>query len=264
MSRNLWQRLLWGGLAAVVFGLATLTLAPGAGAQETKVRLEVPLGGVNVGGASFPVEVLVEDVANLGAFEFTLLYDPSILELVGVEEGPFLASSGRPVECLDPRLTPGSVHYVCVTLGAMPPGADGSGVLATLTFAPAASGTSPLQLEQPILAAPSGQVLPAASENASITITAPGAPETPLPTGAPPIATAAQVTPAGPTPTAEKPTAETPVRPTPTLAATPARTSSSSGGGTNWPLWGSVIGVASVLVAGSAGVFWWSRVRERS
>jgi hypothetical protein len=259
VSRNLWQRLLWGGLAAVVFGLATLALAPRAGAQETKVRLEVPPGGVNVGGASFPVNVLVEDVANLGAFEFTLRYDPSILEFVGVENGTFLASSGRPVECLDPRVTPGSVHFVCVTLGAMPPGADGSGVLATLTFAPTALGTSPLQLEQPILAAPSGQALPAASENASITVTAPGAPETPSPTAAPPIATAAQITAAGPTPTAE-----TPVRPTATLAATPARTSSSSGGGTNWPLWGSVIGVAAVLVAGGAGVFWWSRVRKPS
>jgi len=259
VSGNWWHRLLWGGLAAVVIGLATLTLAPRAGAQETKVRLEVPSGGVNVGGASFPVDVLVEDVANLGGFEFTVRYDPAILEFVGVEKGPFLASTGRRVVCLDPTVIPGSVHYVCVTLGAMPPGADGSGVLATLTFAPTAPGTSPLQLEQPILAAPSGQALPAASEDASITVTAPGAPETPLPTGAPPIATAAQVTPAGPTPTAE-----TPVRPTPTLAATAARTSSSSGDGTNWPLWGSVIGVAAVLVAGGAGVFWWSRVRKPS
>jgi hypothetical protein len=259
VSRNLWRRLLWGGLAAVVFGLATLAPGPRAGAQETKVRLEVPAGGVDVGGAPFPVDVLVDDVTNLGAFEFTLRYDPSILKFVGVEKGPFLASSGRAVECLDPGVTPGSVHYVCVTLGAMPPGAHGSGVLATITLAPAAPGTSSLQLEQPLLAEPSGQALPAASENASITVSAPGAPETPLPTGTPPIATAAQVTPAAPTPTAE-----TPVRPTPTLAATPARTSSSSGGSTNWPLWGSVIGVAAVLVAGGAGVFWWSRVRKLS
>jgi hypothetical protein len=242
-----------------------LTLTPRAGAQETKVRLGVPSGNVQVGGAPFTVDVLVEDVVNLGAFQFTLRYDSSVLGFVGVENGALLASSGRRVECLDPRVSPGSVHLVCVTLGALPPGVDGSGVLATLTFAPAAPGASPLQLDEAILASPDGQRISAANESASITVTSPGAPQTPPPAGASPVPTAAQLTPVAATPTAATPTARTPVAPTPTLVGTPATTGASGDGGTNWPLWGSVIGAAAaVVVVAAAGMLWWSRGRKPS
>ena len=253
------QGFLWVGLAAAVFGLATLTLAPRAGAQETKMRLGVPSGETKVGGAPFTVDVLVENVVNLGAFEFTLGYDASVLEFVSVEKSDFLASSGRRVECLDPRVSPGSVRLVCVTLGATPPGPDGSAVLATLTFTPAAAGTSPLQFNTGILALPDGQRISATNENASITVTLPGAPQTPPPAGASPVPTAAQLTPAATTPTAT-----TPVAPRPTPVGTPATTGSSGDGGTNWALWGSVIGVAAVLLAAAAGILWWSRARKPS
>jgi hypothetical protein len=264
VSRSVRQGFLWVGLAAVVFGLATLAPAPRAGAQETKMRLGVPSGEITVGGAPFTVDVLVENVVNLGAFEFTLGYDASVLEFVSVEKGDFLASSGRRVECLDPRVSPGSVRLVCVTLGATPPGPDGSAVLATLTFTPAAAGTSPLRFDKGILARPDGQRISATNENASITVTLPGARQTPSPAGASPVPTAAQLTPAAATPTAITPTAATSVAPTPTLVGTPVTTTSSGNSGTNWALWGSVIGAAAVLVVAAAGTLWWSRIRKPS
>lgn len=264
MSKSVRQGFLWVGLAAAVFGLAMLPLTPRAGAQETKVRLGVPSGDVQVGGAPFTVDVLVEDVVNLGAFEFTLRYDSSVLGFVGVENGALLASSGRRVECLDPRVSPGSVHLVCVTLGALPPGVDGSGVLASLTFAPAAPGTSPLQLDEAILASPDGQRISAANESASITVTVPGAPRTP-PAGASPVPTVAQLTPVETTATATTATATTPIAPRLTPVGTPATTGASGDGGTNWPLWGSVIGAAAaVVVVAAAGMLWWSRGRKPS
>lgn len=272
MSKGVQQRLLWVGLAAAVFGVATLTVAPRAAAQEAKLRLDVPSAQIRVGDPAFAVEVAVDDVVNLGAFEFDLTYDSSVLEFVGVDVGPFLGSSGRNVRCLDPRVHPGYVRFVCVTLGATPArGADGSGVLATVTLAPTGPGTSPLHFDSAILVQPDGQAIPGALQDASITVASPGLPPTPLPTGTAPTATAVDITPAKPAPTQATPTQATPaqatlVNPTATLAAPPATAvASSSDGGTNWPLWGSIIGGAAVLVVAAAGgVTWWSRARKQS
>lgn len=183
MIRGLRQGLLWIRLTAAVLALATLTVASTAGAQEAKLRLEAPSGDIGPADPPFTVDVVVEDVVNLGAFEFDLHYDSSILGFVNVERGPFLGSSGRRVECLDPRLEPGSLRFVCVTLGALPPGADGSGVLATVTLAPAGPGTSPLRFYSAILARPDGQPIAAALQDASITVASPGTPGTPAATG---------------------------------------------------------------------------------
>ena len=252
VSRNVRQGLLWVSLAAAVFALTTPIAVSRAGAQEAKVRLEVPSGDVGVDDAPFTVDVIVEDVANLGGFEFNLRYDSSILGLVNVDRGPFLGSSGRTVECLDPRLTLGFVRFVCVTLGPMPPGADGSGVLATLTFDPAGPGTSPLRFDGAILARLDGQRIPAAVEDASITVVSPSAQQSQLPAASPPAATPAHLT----------PVEATPIGPTPILAGTPAATNVSSDGGTNWLLWGSVIGGAAILLVAAVSLAWWSRARK--
>jgi general secretion pathway protein D len=246
---------------AAAFGLITLTVASRAEAQGTKVRLEVPSGDVGVEDPPFTIDLVVEDVANLGAFQFELRFDPSVLGFVEIERGPFLGSSGRRVECLDPRVTSESVRLTCVTLGAMPRGADGSGVLVTVTLDPAGPGTSLLRLDDVILTHPDGQPIPIAIEHASINVVPPGTPAIFVGTTTPPAATPAHLTPAEATPI--EPTR---VQPTPTLAGTPATTgapgASTNNGGTNWPLWGSVIGAASVLTAAAAGLVWWSRARR--
>jgi general secretion pathway protein D len=114
--------------------------------------------------------VVVDDVTNLGAFEFELTYDPDVVELQEAKEGLFLGSSGRPVQCLPPRRSEGSIVFTCVTLGATPDGPTGSGVLAALTFQPVGAGTSPLHLEQLILTDPPANRLPSQTEDASVTV----------------------------------------------------------------------------------------------
>jgi hypothetical protein len=76
----------------------------------------------------------------LGAFEFTVSWDPAKLAYVSAGQGPFLSSTGRGVSCFAPVVGPDSVEYRCVTLGPSPLGPQGSGKIATLTFEPLVPG----------------------------------------------------------------------------------------------------------------------------
>jgi hypothetical protein len=97
-----------------------------------------------VSGA-FYVDVVVENVAHLGAFQFDLVYDQTAIEFVSADLGPFLGSTGcdtMEAETYVPgRLTYGG-HIVGTCFGP-----NGDGVVATVTFDPIAEGESDLILE---------------------------------------------------------------------------------------------------------------------
>ena len=157
--------------AAVLLPLAALAGAVySAQSQGTLVRLEVPTAHLQAGGQPFDVSVLVDNVTNLGAFEFELTYDPKVVEFQEAHEGPFLGSSGRSVYCLTPQTVEGSLTFSCVTLGATPDGPNGSGVLASVTLRPAGAGNSPLRLSRAVLTDPPANRLPTASQDASVTV----------------------------------------------------------------------------------------------
>jgi len=138
--------------------------------QGATVRLEVPSKEPQVGAGSFDVSVLVDDVTNLGAFEFQLTYDGNVVETEDAKEGPFLGSSGRRVQCLPPEMASGSLVFRCVTLGATPDGPTGSGVLAVVTFRPAGAGTSSLHFGRVVLTDPPGTPFAAGTEDASLIV----------------------------------------------------------------------------------------------
>jgi len=152
--------------AAAMFSLAALR----ASGQEATVHVEPPSTEVAADSQPFTASVVVEGVTNLGAFQFDLTYDPAIIRFVEVQEGPFLGSSGREVKCIPPRSGEGSAGLTCVTLGATPDGPNGSGVLATITFQPVASGSSPLHLVRLTLTDPPGQTLPAQAQDATLAV----------------------------------------------------------------------------------------------
>ena len=56
-------------------------------------------------GQVFIVEVVVDGTADLGAFEFHLVYDPAMLTVERVELGSFLGSTGRTVQPIAARST---------------------------------------------------------------------------------------------------------------------------------------------------------------
>ena len=168
MTRLSRQRWMW---LAVLPALLAIVAAHTAQSQAPSVvRIETPKEDLKPGGEAFGVTVMVDDVTNLGAFQIRLTYDPNILQFQDVKEGQFLGSSGRPVECLPPNTPQGAIDFTCVTLGSTPEGPTGSGELATVTFQPLGSGTSPLHFDLLILADPPANPLPAQAQDASITV----------------------------------------------------------------------------------------------
>ena len=134
-------------------------------------------------GVPFTVDIVIDNAANLGAYELTLGFDPALLQYISVRNGSFLGSSGRSVYCLPPVQNQGSVHLVCLTLGPEPPGPSVSGVLATLTFLPLDTGETQVSIQEVILTDPMATVTAVTIGNdASVTIgPAPTPTETPLP-----------------------------------------------------------------------------------
>lgn len=124
------------------------------------VSVEVATERVDANTPTFDVDVAASGVSNLAAFQFTLDYDADILrymEMSEAEDG-LLGSSEREIYCPGKSGGNGTVHLSCVTLNPPvsqggPPGADGSGVLATITFHPTGEGRSDLVLSDVILLA---------------------------------------------------------------------------------------------------------------
>lgn len=190
----------------------TATESPTATSTPTPlplaIRVRPPVQTVPLGFA-FPVEIAVDEVSNLGAFELRLIYDPSVLDFVSAAPGPFLASSGRTTNCLAPARDFDSVRLTCVTLGSEPPGASGSGLLAVFTFTATQQGASAAVLADVTLLTPSAEVIAGALLGNGVVFADASAPTfTPTTTAAATNTAAPTVTPGGatftftPTPTA--------------------------------------------------------------
>jgi len=100
-----------------------------------------------VAGTSIDVDVLITDVVDLFAFQFSVAFNPAVLQATSVDEGPFLAGAGTTFfdgGTID-NLT-GSITFIFDTLIGAIPGATGGGVLARLSFDVLDGGSSPLSL----------------------------------------------------------------------------------------------------------------------
>ena len=143
--------------------------------------VRVPVAQTVAVGSDVVVDVSVENVTSpdgLGAYEFAIVYDPSVLTFEDVADGPFLSSTGRTIFCPDPVFDrngdgvpdPGFVRWGCGTLGAQLAGPTGGGVLASLTFSTSCDGTSNLDFDLVALSDLLGDPLGASSQNGSVTV----------------------------------------------------------------------------------------------
>lgn len=150
---------------------ATRTPTPGA----LTVRVEPVSQNVGVGNTAL-VAIEVDNARNLGAFQWTLHFNPAVVAVESVIAGPMLGSTGRTVICLPPTFGAGEVEMACNTLGSTPPGPDGSGVLAIATVRGVTLGTSPLHLADMVLADVSATLkLPVTTQDGAIAVTVSGA-----------------------------------------------------------------------------------------
>lgn len=153
-------------LAVFLASLFVVTLArpavPSRAGAQTQVFV-TPAGRVapetNVAflnGPAQSMDVRVKDVqyaTGLGAFEFTITFNPAVASILSVTQGPltylgntatFLGSTGRTPNCTAAVIGAGTVNYSCATQGATPNGPLGSGVLARISFQPGAIGLTSL------------------------------------------------------------------------------------------------------------------------
>jgi hypothetical protein len=167
-------------------------------AQSAVMRLGPPSKYVDIDSPSFQVEVWVKNVyttnpcepyssseaCGLGAYEFEVHFDPTVIQYVSVANGPFLTSTGRAVwSCFSrtsgdpPPHDPanGRIHYTCNTTGNPPGGPtpfgpEGSGHVATITFAPLVTGTTSVDLVNTILAETPGTAISHTDQNGTVTV----------------------------------------------------------------------------------------------
>lgn len=97
-------------------------------------------------GATFTVNVSIEDVTDLYGYDISLYYNTTLLDALSVAEGPFLKSVGNTVTIVsEVNDAVGRVRMAVALLGA-PAGANGSGTLFTITFKASTTATGPSAL----------------------------------------------------------------------------------------------------------------------
>lgn len=204
-------------LLAALLGFSAADGPPArAGAPSPAVSVQPPSLDVDYADGAFEVSIKLNDLhhqgqlgyddnddtvpdrfepsTGLGAFEFTLFFDPALLRIIGAEPRDFLASTGRSIFCFQRWPEPGEYSFGCASSGSED-GPQGGGELAVVTIEPVANGTSALNLEAG-LAGPLGDDIPTAAYGGTVRIT--GAPEPPPPTATPtPRPTPTQTSPGG-------------------------------------------------------------------
>lgn len=131
-----------------------------AHAQPTEgtVRLVPSISSAPVKDGNFTTFIVMENLKHvaessvgLAAFEFTIEYDETVVEVVSAEMGPALETTGRTFQCLPPnRDEPGVFRFGCVSIGVTPDGRQGSFTLAEVRLLPIGRGSSPLLLDAQI------------------------------------------------------------------------------------------------------------------
>jgi len=144
--------------------------APSGGGGGVSVRLNVtpPSAQVAVGGTTRLQLRLDTGGRGVVSLPFYVRFDPQVVSLQRVEEGPFLSSTGRSV-LFQTDIQEGRA-IVGAALTGTGPGVSGEGHVATLVFSGRAAGRSAVTLERVHPMSDDGQILSIAVAEGSITV----------------------------------------------------------------------------------------------
>lgn len=129
-------------LAATLFGAC-------AHAYAAPVLMAIPTPNPVQVGSAVDLNVMISDIADLYAYQFTLTFDKTVLKATGVTEGAFLGTAGATfgdTGVIDNAA--GTISFVYNTLLGAVPGAFGSGSLANITFQTIGAGSSSLAFSE--------------------------------------------------------------------------------------------------------------------
>jgi hypothetical protein len=126
---------------------SSTTTAPTSG---TTIKLDPSSIVLPAVGNTFTINVKVENVEDLGGFQFDVIYTPSVVTVENnsaVTLGSFLGSTGRTATAVGPSIDnkAGKVTFGGFSFGT-PAGPSGSGVLATITLTVQSRASSRLDL----------------------------------------------------------------------------------------------------------------------
>lgn len=189
--------------------------------QSTVTVAVVPVDTSKAAGDQFEIRIEVTGVTDLGAFELALRYDAALVQVDKATLGEFIGSTERAVVPLGPNIDAAEGRLVigAITTGT-DAGAEGQGVLATLSCTALRAGTGTLQLEAVRLSDAQGQPIAATAADGSVTFTG----SVVVPTATPaPVTPTATLIPLPPTATLI-PIATAPPSPSPSATETPAPT----------------------------------------
>ena len=141
------------GLKFALSVLAFLLVAAamgGAWGEPATVSFDPTTVNERPAGEQFTIDLVIADVSNLYGWQVNVTFNPSVLNVDKVTEGPFLKSANKtamPKPSID-----NSRGYVLAAATLMPPyppaGATGSGVLANITFTVKSGGGSTLHFDE--------------------------------------------------------------------------------------------------------------------
>jgi hypothetical protein len=138
-------------------------------ADTATVRVNAPVSVTM--GARFVVDVDIAGAVDLAGFEFDLAFDPDVLRVEDATLGGLLGSTGRTAGALGPVInnTAGTVAFGGYSFGATA-AAGGNGSLAQIRFRALAGGDSTLDLQNPLLADPAGDLTLASSQDGQVEV----------------------------------------------------------------------------------------------
>ena len=150
MSRNFLGIRIWLILMVVAISLMSTSVSAQSG---TVVRVDPSTSSAQVNG-NVNLSVKVDNIANLTATELHLSFNPSVLEVLQVTNGGFVAADFIAQNVFDN--TVGTIDYAVAQMNR--PAAQGSGTLLNIVFRAKANGNSPVTLRA-TQAVPSGLLL---------------------------------------------------------------------------------------------------------
>ena len=139
--------------------------------QTAQMRFSPSDGAASLPAGVYEVRLTAAQVRDLASFETTVIYDASRLQVESVKISDWLSVSGRQIIPLGPDIdnAAGRVTLGAVSFGSQP-GANGSGVLATLRFRVIATGASQLNLQNAKMTDTQGAAIPLSTESGRVTI----------------------------------------------------------------------------------------------
>jgi hypothetical protein len=136
----------WIALLATTWAHAapvTTARLPGLKAVADPVIRFSPSSSMVDPGATFVVDVVVDNVVDLGGYDFTVTFNPAVVHVQNVTLGSFLGSTGRTAAPLGPNIdnAAGQFTFGGFSFGVAA-GPNGTGTVAQVTLQAVGSGSS--------------------------------------------------------------------------------------------------------------------------